>query len=274
MGVKRSIFRTMCQVDPGVEVSLEDWPTTTFGVVHDSDEVTGQFEVLREKLAEQQRVFYAQGDRKLLLVMQAMDTGGKDGCIRKLFSRVDPQGVRVTPFKAPSSKELAHDYLWRVHGVVPGKGEIAVFNRSHYEDIVAVRVKKLAPEEVWQRRYEHIVNFEQMLVDEGTTIVKIYLHISKDEQRRRLQSRLNRPEKHWKFFPEDLADRKYWDDFTVAYEDIFSRTSTEAAPWYVVPADHKWYRDMVVARIVTETLDEMDLHYPKITWDPSKIVID
>ncbi len=269
-----SNFRERCLVKPGERVSLQSLSTTTLGELDTPELATPVFQELRNRMSDLQRVFYAQGERKLLLVMQAMDTGGKDGCVRKLFSRVDPQGVRVTPFKAPSKIELAHDFLWRVHQVVPAKGEIAVFNRSHYEDIIAVRVKNLMPREVWEKRYQHIVNFEQMLVDEGVTIVKIFLHISKEEQKRRLQARLDRPEKHWKFFPEDLEDRARWDDFELAYEDVFERTSTEAAPWYVVPADFKWYRDMVVSKIVTGVMDEMGLDYPKVTWDPSKIVID
>ncbi|MFT7303629.1 MAG: PPK2 family polyphosphate:nucleotide phosphotransferase [Akkermansiaceae bacterium] len=267
-------FTKHCMVKPGETVRLDDLETTTLGILDQpEEEATPIFQELRSKLANQQRVLYAEGKKKLLIVMQAMDTGGKDGCVRKIFSRVDPQGMRVTPFKAPSERELAHDFLWRVHQVVPAKGEIAVFNRSHYEDIIAVRVKNLAPEEVWEKRYQHIINFEQMLVDEGTTILKIFLNISKDEQKRRLQSRLDRPEKHWKFFPEDLADRARWDDFKEAYEDVFTRTSTKNAPWFIIPADHKWYRDMAVSQIVTHALEGMDLEYPKVTWDPSEIVV-
>lgn len=268
-------FTRRCLVKPGKRVRLADCSTTTLGILGEpKEEAPPLFQELRDKLASQQRVFYAQGEKKLLIVVQAMDTGGKDGCVRKLFSRVDPQGVRVTPFKAPSARELSHDFLWRVHQGVPAKGEIAVFNRSHYEDIIAVRVKNLAPQEVWEKRYQHIVNFEQMLTDEGTTILKIFLHISKDEQRKRLQSRLDRPEKHWKFCPEDLADRARWDDFETAYEDVFEKTSTEDAPWFIVPADHKWYRDMAVSQIVTHAMDKMGLEYPKVTWDPSQIVVE
>jgi len=233
-------FTKRCLVEPGKRISLNDFPTDNLGILDQPEsEATPLFHELRSKLSSQQRVLYA---------------------------------VRVTPFKAPSTRELAHDFLWRVHQVVPAKGEIAVFNRSHYEDIIAVRVKNLAPKEVWEKRYQHIINFEQMLVDEGTTILKIFLHISKEEQRKRLQSRLDRPEKHWKFFPEDLADRARWDDFEVAYEDVFERTSTKDAPWFIVPADHKWYRDMAVSQIVTHAMDKMGLEYPKVTWDPSKIV--
>ncbi len=268
-------FTQRCKVAPGQSVRLDDLNTTTLGVLGmPEEEALPIFQELRSKLANQQRVLFAEGKRKLLIVMQAMDTGGKDGCVRKVFSRVDPQGVQVTPFKAPSARELSHDFLWRVHKVVPAKGEIAVFNRSHYEDIIAVRVKNLAPQDVWEKRYKHIIDFEQMLVDEGTTVLKFFLHISKDEQKRRLQSRLDRPEKHWKFFPEDLADRARWDDFQTAYEDVFARTSTEQAPWFIIPADYKWYRDMAVSQIVTHALDQLGLEYPKVTWNPSEIVVE
>ena len=268
-------FTKRCLVKPGEKVRLGELTTKTLGILGKPEEEAAPiFHELRGRLSSLQRVLYAQGKKKLLIVVQAMDTGGKDGCVRKLFSRVDPQGVRVTPFKAPSARELSHDFLWRVHQVVPAKGEIAVFNRSHYEDIVAVRVKNLAPQEVWEKRYQHIINFEQMLIDEGTTILKIFLHISKDEQKRRLQSRLDRPEKHWKFFPEDLADRARWDDFEEAYEDVFERTSTKEAPWFIVPADHKWYRDMAVSQIVTHAMENMGVEYPKVTWDPSEIVVE
>jgi PPK2 family polyphosphate:nucleotide phosphotransferase len=270
-----SKFRNRCIVQPGENVILASLPTTTLGILgKPEEEATPIFQELRNSLAVQQRILYAQGKRKLLIVMQAMDTGGKDGCVRKVFSRVDPQGVTVTPFKAPSPNELAHDFLWRVHRVVPAKGEIAVFNRSHYEDIIAVRVKNLAPREVWEKRYQHIIDFEQMLVDEGTTILKFFLHISKDEQKSRLQSRLDRPEKHWKFFPDDLADRARWDDFETAYEDVFARTSTKDAPWFIIPADYKWYRDMCVSQIINNAMEGMDLKYPQVTWDPGKIVVE
>lgn len=267
-------FTEKCRVAPGEKVVLAQTTTETLGILGKPEEEAAPiFSELRSKLANQQRVLFAEGRRKFLIVMQAMDTGGKDGCIRKLFSRVDPQGVRVTPFKAPSTRELSHDFLWRVHRVVPAKGEIAVFNRSHYEDIIAVRVKNLAPREVWEKRYQHIVNFEKLLIDEGTTILKFFLHISKDEQKRRLQARLDRPEKHWKFFPEDLEDRARWDDFETAYEDVFARTSTEEAPWFIVPADYKWYRDMAVAQIVTHALDALQLEYPKRSWNPAEIEV-
>jgi PPK2 family polyphosphate:nucleotide phosphotransferase len=208
------------------------------------------------------------------LVLQAMDTGGKDGCVKHVFSRIDPQGIHVRSFKKPTEEELARDFLWRVHSKVPRNGEMVIFNRSHYEDVIAVKVKKLFPEKVWKQRYNHIVDFERMLAEEGTTIVKIYLHISKDEQKRRIVSRLENPDKHWKFNPDDLKDRVLWNDFMRTYEDLLSKTSTGHAPWYVVPANRKWYRNLCVARIMVDTMKKLNMKLPKVDWDPSKIVVE
>jgi PPK2 family polyphosphate:nucleotide phosphotransferase len=199
----------------------------------------------------------------VLVVIQAMDTGGKDGAIRKVFEGVNPQGVRVANFKAPTERELAHDYLWRVHQQAPRDGEIAVFNRSHYEDVLVVRVLGLAPEEVWRKRYDHIADFERMLVDEGTTIVKFYLNISKEEQAERLQARLDDPTKRWKFNAGDLDHRELWHDYMAAFAEAISRTTTADAPWYVVPANKKWYRDIVIATTLVETLRNLELSYPE-----------
>jgi PPK2 family polyphosphate:nucleotide phosphotransferase len=231
-------------------------------------------ERLRNELRELQKVLYAQNKHRVLVVIQAMDTGGKDGCIKNVFSGIDPQGIRVLAFKKPSEEELAHDFLWRVHGEVPRNGGLVIFNRSHYEDIIAVRVKKIFPEQVWKRRQRHVVEFERMLAEEGTTIVKIFLHISKDEQKKRLDSRLANPAKHWKFNPDDLADRARWGDFMKAYEEVISKTSTDLAPWYVIPADRKWYRNLCVAQLMVDTLKGLKMEYPKITWDPKSIVVD
>ncbi|MGA0846108.1 MAG: PPK2 family polyphosphate kinase [Luteolibacter sp.] len=233
-----------------------------------------QFQQLQDELRDMQKMLYAQNRHKILVVMQAMDTGGKDGCIKHVFSHIDPQGIHVRSFKKPTDEELAHDFLWRVHAKVPPRGQLVIFNRSHYEDIIAVRVKRLFPKEVWQRREKHIIDFEQMLADEGTTIVKIFLHISKGEQKRRLESRLSNPLKHWKFNPDDLKDRARWDEFLDVYQEIISKTSTQLAPWYVVPADRKWYRNLCVARIMVDTLRQLDLKLPKVDWDPGKIVIE
>jgi PPK2 family polyphosphate:nucleotide phosphotransferase len=203
-----------------------------------------------------------------------MDTGGKDGCIKNVFSTIDPQGLNVVSFKKPNEEELAHDFLWRVHAEVPRNGHLTVFNRSHYEDIVAVRVKKLYPEAVWKKRYQHVIDFERMLADEGTTIVKVFLHISKDEQKERLQARLDNPDKYWKFNPDDLEDRARWEEFMETYEDLIEKTSTEHAPWFVVPANRKWYRNLCVARIMVETLKKLDLKFPEPVWKPGEITLD
>lgn len=231
-------------------------------------------EKLKDELQELQQVLFAENKHRILVVMQAMDTGGKDGCIKNVFSRMDPQGIHVQAFKKPNEEEFARDFLWRVHSKVPRNGELVIFNRSHYEDVIAVKVKKIFPESVWKPRIEHIIDFEKMLSDEGTSIVKIFLHISKEEQKLRLESRLVNPDKHWKFNPDDLKDRALWSDFMKSYQEIISKTSTEKAPWYVVPADRKWYRNLVVARIMVDTMKKLNMKYPKITWNPSEMVLE
>jgi PPK2 family polyphosphate:nucleotide phosphotransferase len=218
--------------------------------------LVGRLSVLHNRL-------YAEATRAVLLVLQGMDTSGKDGTIRHVFSGVNPQGCRVTSFRGPTSTELAHDYLWRVHAACPARGEIGIFNRSHYEDVVTARVRELVPKRVWQRRYEHIRGFERSLVEEGTAVVKVFLHISRDEQRKRLQERLEDPEKRWKFDPGDLDDRRRWDDYRNAYEDAIRETSTEWAPWYVVPADHNWVRNLAVAELLVDALERLDPKLPE-----------
>jgi PPK2 family polyphosphate:nucleotide phosphotransferase len=215
-----------------------------------------------ERLADLHDRLWAEGTRAVLLVLQGMDASGKDGTIKHVFSMVNPQGCRVVSFRVPTTTELAHDYLWRVHAACPVRGELGIFNRSHYEDVVAVRVRKLTSEDVWRRRYEHIRAFERQLVDEGTTIVKVFLHLSRDEQRKELQERLDDPTKRWKFRLGDLDDRKLWDEFTAAYEDAIRETSTEWAPWHVVPADHNWVRNLAVAKLLVETLERLDPQFP------------
>jgi PPK2 family polyphosphate:nucleotide phosphotransferase len=226
----------------------------------------------QEKLAELQEKLYADGKQSLLVVFQAMDAGGKDGCIEKVVGSFDPQGVVVSSFKAPTPDELAHDFLWRIHKETPAKGMIGVFNRSHYEDVLVVRVKDLVPKKVWSKRYEFINAFERGLSESGTTVVKIYLHIDKDEQKKRLQERLDDPAKQWKFNPGDLKEREYWDSYMEAFEEAFERCS--AAPWYVVPANHKWYRDVVVAQILINSLEKMKLEYPALEYDPKEVTIE
>jgi PPK2 family polyphosphate:nucleotide phosphotransferase len=217
---------------------------------------------LGARIDQLQDVLYAEGKRALVVVLQGRDTSGKDGTIRKVFGPLDPLGIVVTSFKAPTPIELAHDYLWRVHQAVPPKGTIGVFNRSHYEDVLVVRVHALVPEPVWRARYEQINQFERILADNGVTLLKFFLHISREEQRERLLARLEDPAKHWKFSPGDLAERDRWDEYTAAYEEAIARTSTAEAPWFVVPADKKYLRDLLVAQVVADTLERMDLKYP------------
>ena len=263
-------------VKPGAEVDLVkiDGGEKVLFMGVGKEEIQRQFDELQDELQELQKRLYAQNKHRILVVMQAMDTGGKDGCIKHVFSRIDPQGIHVRSFKKPSEEELSYDFLWRVHSKVPHRGQLVIFNRSHYEDIIAVRVKKIFPEEVWKRRQRHVVEFERMLAEEGTTIVKIFLHISKEEQKNRLEARLADPIKHWKINPDDLVDRARWDDFMRAYEDVMQKTSTEFAPWYVVPADRKWYRNLCVARIMLDTLKKLNMEYPAINWDPQTIKIE
>ena len=229
---------------------------------------------MNRRLAELQRVLWADGSRALLVVLQAMDTGGKDGTIRKVMTGVNPQGVDVHGFGVPSDLELAHDYLWRIHHRTPAKGRIGIFNRSHYEDVLVVRVNELVPDARWSKRYQHILDFERLLTDEGTVIRKIMLHISKEEQRNRLQARLLDTSKAYKFNPGDLETRERWSEYMEAYEDALSKTSTEAAPWYVVPADRKWYRNLVVSQILIEALESLDIAYPRAEEDYSNLVIE
>ena len=232
------------------------------------------FHRLKETFIELQNLLYAENKHRILIVFQAMDTGGKDGTIRHIFSEVSPLGVQAVSFKKPTEKELSHDFLWRIHHHTPGKGQMVLFNRSHYEDIVAVRVNKLAPKEIWEKRYEHILNFEKMLVDEGVTILKFFLNISQKEQKVRLKARLNRPEKHWKFNPADLDSRNLWSKYMSAYEDVISKTSKGWAPWFVIPANRKWYRNLVVTSIIIDTLKGLNMRYPKATFDPKAIKIE
>jgi PPK2 family polyphosphate:nucleotide phosphotransferase len=218
---------------------------------------------LNQELEALQELLYAEYKHKLLIVLQAMDTGGKDGVIRHVFEGVNPQGVKVASFKVPTRQELDHDFLWRIHKHTPEKGQIVIFNRSHYEDVLVVRVHNLVPEEVWSRRYEHIRSFEKMLADEGTTILKFYLHIDQEEQKERLQARLDDPSKNWKFSIGDLDERKLWDQYLAAFEDALVNTTTEAAPWYVVPANRKWYRNLVISTIIIEKLKSLKMSYPE-----------
>lgn len=235
--------------------------------------VEAETEALTKRLRDLQDLFYADGTHRLLIVFQAIDTGGKDGTIRRVFGRVNPAGVRVVPFKQPTAPELAHDYLWRVHPHVPGDGEWVLFNRSHYEDILITRVHGwVTPEEVTARQ-GHIRDFERMLTDTGTTIVKFLLHISNGEQKQRLQARIDEPDKNWKFSSGDLAERGLWDSYQLAFADALATTSRQHAPWYAIPADRKWQRDHIVAQIVVDAVESLDLHIPPGEPDIDKIHI-
>jgi len=229
--------------------------------------------VLRGQVERLQQRLYAEDARSVLLVLQGTDTSGKDGTIRVVLGGVTPSGTRVAAFKAPSSSELAHDYLWRVHAVCPERGQIGVFNRSHYEDVMAARVRSIIDDDTARRRFRHINEFERMLSEEGTTVVKCFLHLSKDEQRERRQARLDDPEKRWKFRRADLEDRERWERFQQVYEEALTETSTPWAPWYVVPADRKWQRNLVVAQVLAAALRAMDPEIPDATEETEGVVI-
>jgi PPK2 family polyphosphate:nucleotide phosphotransferase len=266
--VKRTV------VEPGSKVKLSGIdPGETSAFAGGKDEAEARLLELNDRLEALQELLYAEHRHRVLVIFQALDTGGKDGTIRKVFDRVNPQGVRVASFKAPTPVELDHDYLWRVHQQVPGRGEMVIFNRSHYEDVLVVRVHKLVPADVWKRRYAQINDFERMLAEEGTTILKFYLHIDKDEQKERLQERLDQPEKRWKFNPGDLEERKLWDRYLEAYEDVLERTSTEWAPWRVIPANRNWYRNLLVAEAVVDALEKLDMRFPDPPEGWDKIAI-
>ena len=263
------------RVAPGTSVDLSEWdPQATASFDGDKEAAKAEFATMVDRLAELQHLMWAENKHKLLVVIQAMDTGGKDSTIRSVFSGVNPQGVRVTNFKAPTERELEHDYLWRVHPHTPGNGEIAVFNRSHYEDVLIVRVLDLVPEERWRRRYGHIREFERLLADEGTTIVKLYLHISKEEQAERLQDRLDTPHKLWKFNKGDLKHRALWGEYMTAFEAMLEETSTEYAPWYIIPANRKWYRNYVIGSILVDTLERLNMEFPEPEEGLDEVVID
>lgn len=229
---------------------------------------------LNLELQALQELLYAEQKHRVLVVLQAMDTGGKDGAIRRVFDGVNPQGVKVASFKVPTDEEMAHDFLWRVHKVVPGNGELVVFNRSHYEDVLVVRVHEYVPKSVWSKRYDQINDFEKLLAENGTTILKFFLHIDKEEQKERLQARLDDPSKTWKFRLGDLEERKLWDQYQQAYEDAINKTSTEHAPWYVVPANRKWYRDLVISTVLVNTLKDLKMKYPESEENLNGVVIE
>jgi PPK2 family polyphosphate:nucleotide phosphotransferase len=263
------------RVEPGSEVRLADHPTKPpEGFKGRREEAEAATSTYNARLADLQQLLYAQARHKVLVVLQGMDTSGKDGTIKHVFRSVNPLGVRVANFKSPNGTELAHDYLWRVHEHTPSNGHITIFNRSHYEDVLVVRVHDLVPEQVWRRRYRHLREFERMLTDEGTMVLKFFLHISHGEQRKRLQERLDNPAKNWKFEHGDIEERKYWDRYQEAYEAALSETSRDFAHWYLVPSDKKWFRNTVIAKALVDALESLDMDYPEPLPDLDKIVVD
>jgi PPK2 family polyphosphate:nucleotide phosphotransferase len=261
------------RVEPGSRVNLKKIPTEVDGGL-ERDQAEEQLARWQERLFDLQELLYADRRFALLVVLQAMDAGGKDSTIRTVFGHINPQGCQIANFKAPNSNELAHDYLWRVHRETPAHGTIRIFNRSHYEDVLIVRVKKLAPEKVWRRRFDHLNAFERLLHDEGTRVVKFYLHISKAYQKKRFERRLSRADKHWKFNPADLKERARWEEYRKAYEDVLEKCSTEHAPWYIIPAEKRWYRNFVISRVVMDILESMNLRYPEPDFDPETMEIE
>ena len=261
------------RVDPGSPIRRADVSTADTEGYAAKRDVKGELSAHRARIAELQARLFAEQRRSLLIVLQAMDTGGKDGAIKHVFRGVNPQGCRVWSFKAPSTDESAHDFLWRYHLRTPSRGMITIFNRSHYEDVLVVRVKNLVPEAVWRDRYDTICDFERTLARENVVVLKFFLHISKDEQKRRLQARLDDASKHWKFSYNDLKERAFWDDYQGAFEDAVNATSTPFGPWYVVPANKKWYRNLVIARTIADTLEAMDPQFPPAERGLDEVVV-
>ena len=255
----------------GKSVSLSKWDADSTPGIRDREEAAERLARNLERMDELQYGLYAEGRRSLLLVFQGMDAAGKDGVIRKVATAFNPQGCRAWSFKAPTPEELAHDFLWRIHRAAPAKGEVAIFNRSHYEDVLIVRVHDLVPKRVWSERYAIINEFERRLAEHGTTILKFFLHISPEEQLERIRKRLDDPEKHWKFNEADLDERTRWDDYQRAFEDALARCNTEHAPWFVIPANRKWYRDVAVSEIVTATLEGMDPRPNAVSLDVKRL---
>jgi PPK2 family polyphosphate:nucleotide phosphotransferase len=262
------------RIKPGSKVKLSEFdPGSSAGFDGTREEAAAALLELNQRLDELQYRLYAEDRRAVLIVLQGLDGSGKDGTLRDVFEGVSPAGVRAVSFKVPSAEEMHHDYLWRIHKSAPAHGEIGVFNRSHYESVLVERVRELVPEKVWRKRFDQINAFEEVLSESGTTVLKFFLHISKDEQAARLRRRLDDPKRNWKFNPQDLEERKRWDRYHEAYEDTLERCSRDSAPWYVVPGDRKWYRNLVVASAIVATMDGMNITYPRATFDAEHAVL-
>jgi len=258
-------------VNPGTKVKLAKYdPEETLGW-EKGHKMKASIEKAIERLDAQQYLLYAEHKHALLIVLQGLDAAGKDGTIRHVMAGINPQGCVVTPFEAPTKEELDHDFLWRIHTAVPRIGNIGIFNRSHYEDVLVVRVHNLVPKDVWSRRYDEINSFEQMLSENNVKILKFFLHISKDEQRERFQARIDDKDRHWKISEADFTERKYWDDYTKAYEEVLTRCSTAQAPWFVIPSNKKWFRNLAVSHIIVEALEALKMKFPPPTVDVKKL---
>lgn len=264
-------FSKELMVKPGTKVRLAKYdPEETLGW-EKNHKMKASLARTLEKLDALQYLLYAERKRALLIVLQGLDAAGKDGTIRHVMTGCNPQGCRVTPFKKPSAEESAHDFLWRVHKAIPAYGDIGIFNRSHYEDILIVRVHDLVPKDVWSHRYEQINRFEAALHDNNVKIVKFFLHIGKDEQKKRFEQRIDDKNRQWKISEDDFVERKYWDNYTAAYEDALTKCSTPEAPWYIVPANKKWFRNLAVSHIIVETLEAMRMKFPPPSVDVKKL---
>jgi PPK2 family polyphosphate:nucleotide phosphotransferase len=261
------------RIRPGKKVRLADHDPDATPGLHSKERAAPVLAKNVERLAELQYRLYAESKRSLLIVLQSIDAGGKDGTIRHVMDGFNPQGCSVVSFKRPTPEELGHDYLWRVHKACPRRGDIAIFNRSHYEDVLVARVEKLAPADEIERRYDQINDFERMLTDNGTILLKFYLNVGKAEQKRRFEERLQDPTKNWKFSPDDLTTRAHWSEYRHAFELALERCSTRHAPWYVIPADHKWYRNFAVSHIIVDRLEALNMKFPKPAFDPKSIHI-
>jgi PPK2 family polyphosphate:nucleotide phosphotransferase len=260
-------FTRRMVVEPGTEIKLGKYdPDETFDYA-DDEKLQQKLDRTLKRLDDLQYLFYAEKKLALLIVLQGIDAAGKDGTIRHVMSGVNPEGCRVTSFKVPSAEEAAHDFLWRAHLAVPERGMFGIFNRSHYEDVLVVRVHNLVPKRVWKKRYDEINMFEKLLAENQVKVLKFFLHISKKEQKRRFDERIADPKRNWKLSAADLAERKFWDEYIEAYQDVLSRCSTSYAPWYIIPADHKWFRNFAVSKIIVEALESMDMKFPKPSID-------
>ncbi len=262
---------TQLIVEPGCKARLRDRDPEATPGIKGREAAEKALAKNMKRLEELQYLLYAESKRAVLIVFQAMDAGGKDGTIRHVMSALNPQGCSVTPFKVPTSEEAKHDFLWRIHKATPRLGEFAIFNRSHYEDVLVVRVHNLVPKSIWAKRYDHINSFEKLLAESQVSIIKFFLHISKDEQKERFQNRLEDPTRQWKLSSADFSERDYWDDYIEAYEDALTRCSTPWAPWYVIPANKKWCRNLAVSQILVEALEDLGMKFPPPSLDVSKV---